>query len=235
MSSDRKYVGQHGAVFGNVALAAPALLEATTMATLLSLLNRQRQCISMFNGVSYSLRNGSYAWHTASWLGHARQQGVSINHCHSPPGVSIHHCHSHSIHTGAVAEVRARTGVFASETATYRHRRKHRCSLHTGAAAAQIDAGPAVAAKVVPEQSTVAAESGVHVCSFLLSSSFDLKRLKPRFKDVLLAQGNDYLVIGFRPTNGHLIRTEPQPHLHVGLSPPAALTSPPGMRRAPVC
>lgn len=42
----------------------------------------------------------------------------------------------------------------------------------------------------------------VHVRSFLLSSSFDLKKLKPKFRDVILAQGNDYLVLGFRPSNG---------------------------------
>jgi hypothetical protein len=42
----------------------------------------------------------------------------------------------------------------------------------------------------------------VDVKSFLLGSHVDLAKLKPKFQDVLRAQGKDYLVLGFRPVRG---------------------------------
>jgi hypothetical protein len=64
------------------------------------------------------------------------------------------------------------------------------------------DPAPSQGACDMPaESSPQQQEQYIHVRSFLLSSSFDLKKLKPKFSDVLLAHGNDYLVLGFHPSN----------------------------------
>lgn len=62
--------------------------------------------------------------------------------------------------------------------------------------------------------------------SFLLGSYIDLDKLKPRFADVLRAQGKDYLVMGFRPSEStelfpserHSARIDPDLH-ESGLAP----------------
>lgn len=84
--------------------------------------------------------------------------------------------------------------------------------LDSASAAAPGEAQPAAGA------ATNKTEYVVDVKSFLLGSHVDLVKLRPKFQDVLRAQGKDYLVLGFRPVDGGA--AEDDTHLFSDAPPP---------------